>query len=432
MSQEFGCYAGVRQGENLSPLLFSLYVNDLQQFISDQGCTPVNISENSVYSGMLKLMVILYADDTVLMSETAEGLQRELDALQAYCTIWKLNVNTAKTKIMIFCKRKPRVFPEFKYNGNIVELVDTFKYLGVMFAYNGSFVKCRKHIVEQATRAMWCLLRKCRKLALPPSVQLTLFDQTVVPVLLYGVEVWGFENMHTIEQLQLKFCKLVLQVKKSTPSVMVYGELGRVPLENIIIQRMVAYWCKLVEGPDNKYSNIMYKLCHDLHCRRICKLPWLDRIKSCLDNLGLSNVWASQAFPNTKWLLAALKLRLSDQAKQNWSRMLNESNKCTVYRMYKHELVFEEHLDDLPRHFAVALTKFRCSNHRLPIELGRYNNIPRNERICTKCQNIRPTVGDEFHFLLECPALKELRAKYVPKRLCHHPNALKIEELMST
>lgn len=144
---------------------------------------------------------------------------------------------------MVFCKRKPRQgHPLFSYGGSNVEIVDMFKYLGIMFGYNGTFTKCRKYVIEQATKAMWCLIRKCRRLSLPPSIQLSLFDQLVVPVLLYGVEVWGAENLQPIEQLHLRFCKLLLCVKKSTPSCIVYGELGRSPLEVVVKQRMVAYW----------------------------------------------------------------------------------------------------------------------------------------------------------------------------------------------
>ena len=53
---------------------------------------------------MLKLYVLLYADDIVLMSETAEDLQNALNILKSYCDHWKLTVNVNKTKSMIFRK----------------------------------------------------------------------------------------------------------------------------------------------------------------------------------------------------------------------------------------------------------------------------------------------------------------------------------------
>ena len=54
----------------------------------------------------IKLFIILYADDTVLLSESAEGLQLALIYFEEYCDIWKLKVNTSKTTIVIFSKNK--------------------------------------------------------------------------------------------------------------------------------------------------------------------------------------------------------------------------------------------------------------------------------------------------------------------------------------
>ena len=48
----------------------------------------------------------------------------------------------------------------------------------------------------------------------------------IVPILLYGSEVWGRENVDIINQFQLKFCKMLLGLKQSIPNIMVYGELG--------------------------------------------------------------------------------------------------------------------------------------------------------------------------------------------------------------
>jgi hypothetical protein len=56
--------------------------------------------------------------------------------------------------------------------------------------------------------------------------------EVVTPILHYGCELWGFENLDTIEKMHLKFCKIVLNLKTSTPNIMihVYGGLCRTPL----------------------------------------------------------------------------------------------------------------------------------------------------------------------------------------------------------
>ena len=55
----------------------------------------------------LKILITLYADDTVLLANSKENLQKCLDGLKHYCEKWKLEVNANKTKIIIFSKGRP-------------------------------------------------------------------------------------------------------------------------------------------------------------------------------------------------------------------------------------------------------------------------------------------------------------------------------------
>jgi hypothetical protein len=69
--------------------------------------------------------------------------------------------------------------------------------------------------------------------------------------LLYGAEVWGFENCN-IENFHMQFCKTILKVKKSTPHCMTCGELGRIPLNILIKARMAGFWQRIVCGKREK------------------------------------------------------------------------------------------------------------------------------------------------------------------------------------
>lgn len=73
-----------------------------------------------------------------------------------------------------------------------------FKYLGIVFSRSRSFRKAKTLLCEQAQKAMYGVIRKIRQFNLPVDCQLDLFDKVVMPVLLYGCEVWGFENIETI------------------------------------------------------------------------------------------------------------------------------------------------------------------------------------------------------------------------------------------
>ena len=50
----------------------------------------------------LRMYILLYADDTIVMSESANELQKALDALGKYCDLWDLTVNTSKTKVVVY------------------------------------------------------------------------------------------------------------------------------------------------------------------------------------------------------------------------------------------------------------------------------------------------------------------------------------------
>ena len=82
----------------------------------------------------------MYADDTIILADSKEKLQLALNTFKSYCDTWKLEINCSKTKIAIFSNRK--VVPNdynFKYGSDSIEIVEWYKYLGVILKYNGSF-----------------------------------------------------------------------------------------------------------------------------------------------------------------------------------------------------------------------------------------------------------------------------------------------------
>ena len=130
-----------------------------------------------------------------------------------YCKSWDLEVNPSKTKITIFCNRKNVHVPKFLYNGQKLSVDDSFVYLGTTFSYNGLFTSNNQQLFDKARKTMFSILRKSRKLQLPIDIQLQMFDTLVLPILLYGSEVTGFENHNMLERLCLQFYKIILKVK---------------------------------------------------------------------------------------------------------------------------------------------------------------------------------------------------------------------------
>ena len=101
-SYYFPCDNGLRQGENLSPFLFSLYLNDLEDFMTQhnvRGLSRVTEELSNTFDIYLKMFVLLYADDTILCSDCPKDLQLQLDVFSDYCKQYKLKVNTTKQNV---------------------------------------------------------------------------------------------------------------------------------------------------------------------------------------------------------------------------------------------------------------------------------------------------------------------------------------------
>ena len=96
-----------------------------------------------------------------------------------YCKTWDLEVHPSKTKI-IFSKNKFEHNLVFTYNGQNLDIEDSFVYLDTLFSCNGRFIKNSRRLADQARKAMFSVLKKSRKLQLPVDLQLQLFDNIVI------------------------------------------------------------------------------------------------------------------------------------------------------------------------------------------------------------------------------------------------------------
>jgi hypothetical protein len=94
----------------------------------------------------------------------------------------------------------------FTLNDEITEIVDSYSYLRLVMNYNGSFVKAKSKLIDQARRALFVVYRHIKNQPISVDLQLTLFDSLVEPILLYGSEVWRFENTCSLEKIHLQFC----------------------------------------------------------------------------------------------------------------------------------------------------------------------------------------------------------------------------------
>jgi hypothetical protein len=142
----------------------------------------------------------------------------------------------------------------------------------------------------------------------------------IKPILLYGCEVWGSSNNDILEKIHLKYCKILLNLKTSTPSYMVYGELRRYPIYIYIKIRTVCYWAN--ENHNMQFSCICF-------------------VKQIFNECGFSNIWETEHFNNIEYLKCVIKQRLEDQFLQNWNSLVQNSPKAVNYKTFKAEFKYE-------------------------------------------------------------------------------------------
>ncbi len=216
ISDIFDCLTPIKQGCPLSATLFELFVDGLEQHLMD----TVGLDAPSLAGVLIPLL--LYADDLIIMSTTAAGLQRQLNALQQFCHQRQLSVNVAKTKVVKFGSKA--TCQAFMFTGNEVERVESYKYLGFEFHATKNLARGVSQLVSAAKKAMHSMNRRCA--LLPTS------DSLLLPILRYASEVWGVDEKigDAAELLHRQFLKHILDDRDSTANVIVLAELGRFPL----------------------------------------------------------------------------------------------------------------------------------------------------------------------------------------------------------
>ena len=132
---------------------------------------------------------------------------------------------------------------------------------------------------------------------------------------------------------------------------------------------------------------------------------------------GLTNIHTI----DTTQCKTIIRKRIEDIAMHNWYTDISMSTMCVMYRTYKKNLSFEKYLLLSNNRDRINLTKFRCSNSRIPV----YNQIYLyDSELCTLCNlNI---CGDEYHYLLICPFFAQGREQYVKRYYYHQPSLLKL------
>ena len=265
---------GVLQGGMLSPKLFTEFLQDISESF-DQG----------IAVDTLLMIYLLFADDLVFFSESAEGLQKQLTALYSYASLWHIIVSIPKTKVLIFNERYTTVCGSFYYGDNIIEKAEQYKYIGVVYSTksaNNVLKETFSHLASQAGKAIFALSKQSRPVVgkLSPTIAFKVFDCQILPILEYGSDIWYTgDDVIDLEKIHQKFIKSTLGVRQQTPTPAIYGDSGRFPL--IIRQHIKAVkYCRILKLSQSHPVRNAYNMLLELDA--IGFTNWCSRIRSVL------------------------------------------------------------------------------------------------------------------------------------------------------
>ena len=156
-----------------------------------------------------------------------------------------------------------------------------------------------------------------------------IFDKTVVPILLYGAEVWGFKYYKILEEVQVNFCKNALGLPRNAANLAALGECGRYPLAVEAYVKCIKYWLKIQGMPTGRYPRSCYKLMKQME--ESGYTTWASYVKNLLMKYGFGHVWLAHCVGDVKSFISVFRQRVQDCCQQDflWKAIFILSSKMS-------------------------------------------------------------------------------------------------------
>lgn len=397
VTESFETKMGLRQGCILSPLMFSLFINDLPEVL-EGGCS----------FGTTRVNMLMYADDIVIMSPTAAGLQHMMNRLQKYCETWNLLVNLNKSKVIVF-RKGGQLGPNdrWRYNGNQIEVVNSYKYLGINFTTTLSW---RQHLSDKSRSAktamnvIWGNLMSNTKI--PISVKFKIFDTIIRAILSYGSQVWGFLESSHVEAVQRDFIKRLFRLPYNTPHYALYLEVNIDKLWVSTLKTNMSYLLKALSVERNRLTGIL--------ARQVIEkdIYWCKEWKKLGNGVNTSLNFDVQELD----ILQTQLMSVVEEVRLRWrSDCVGRARTSRYHQQY---LTLDLDLGDrsaIRDDLDISTISWAIKTRAELVNLNYKPWLQNEEFNCSLC-NLHET-ETVFHFMAICPILKHIRKLHFGKNL---------------
>ena len=261
LSSKFSISCGVRQGGVLSPLLFSVYINDviLKLQNSRRGC----------FIGHMYFGCILYADDIILISPSNTGMQDMLDICDIEIKWLDMKFNVKKSMAMRVGSRYSVSCAPLLIDNVALEYVETIKYLGITLKSEKKFTQDVHALKCKFFRALNGIYSKCGS-KMSEIVLIELIQSYCLPFLTYCSESFNL-NKETVAELSSCWRKAVRKIFSLPPwssinQILMFTSV--LPLEYIIDQRRLNFIVN-IQNIENERITWISEICKNSNYREI-------------------------------------------------------------------------------------------------------------------------------------------------------------------
>jgi hypothetical protein len=419
---------GVKQGCPLSPTLFGIFIDQLEEVLLGAG-SALGVS----LAFDVEIRDLMFADDITLLSTSASNLQVLVDALHGFCTLTHMDINTLKTEGIRF--------EPVRLYGNLLQdwqltCDDTQLKISSEVRYLGAWLHTREwlkttfdKLVVLARKAMWGLWHRMKQMGIVClDTKLRLLHTLVTSVGEYACQVWGVYFLDAsseymifkspLQKLVLDFLRLSMGASKCTSRWVLLANAGLQPIQVRWAVMCAKHWGKCSE--QGGVATDVMKSDLDLFKKGNTSC-WSYKFLKCMSDIGLLGQTPMAVLQRDTSIEALMLHRFDERGiteafasvyahfhSRGNPREVDSEGLAMVKYMEWFYSSTNSHLTTYGSELKLqTLNRFRLGCIPLRSNDYKLKHIARSQRVCSICNT--NTVEDELHILLECPAYNTIR-----------------------
>uniref|UniRef100_A0A146KQ35 RNA-directed DNA polymerase from mobile element jockey n=1 Tax=Lygus hesperus TaxID=30085 RepID=A0A146KQ35_LYGHE len=282
-SSEFLTSAGVRQGDCLSPLLFVAVMNR-----AIEECKGMKTYKVGNYKlNPIVINTLAYADDLVLIADSAQKLQHNLNMIIMALERRSMRVSLEKTKTMVISRQRSR--HEIRAKGRVLDQVREFKYLGVMISEDGKLTNEINARVAAAGKLYQAVNSKfLRKREVTDRTKVSVYKSTYVPILTHSCESWATTSKteSRIQAAEMRYLRRVVGATRRDRirNTTIRSSLNLEPLSGRVRRHQLSWFGHVQRMPEARYPRMALEARSEgSRPRGRRRITWADNIQTSLN-----------------------------------------------------------------------------------------------------------------------------------------------------